>query len=406
MNDRLKQYDPVIHKVAQMTGTKPYLVGGAVRDALLGKESKDIDLTVVGGHENMVNSGWEPTGKSFPVFRHREMPGVEVAVARGEKKTGTGHGGFEWFPAKKLDQDLERRDFTMNAMAYHPDEGIVDPFGGQRDLSRGLIKHVSDAFDEDPLRVFRGARFASKLGFNVHPETLHKMRNMGGELSSLSKERVRDEFVRGLNTSHPEKFFHALKDSNTLKQWFPEVDNLIGVPAGNPAHHPEGDTFNHTMHALRYTADKGHDELTRMFALAHDLGKPDTPKEQWPKHHGHEDRTENATNMLNRFGFNQGIVKSVEGHIRHHLHPNYENMRPGTVVDYWKAMRRTREPHFGAYLADINAKGSRDYRDSPRVHQLRDIFGTLDKTIIEPRMNVTAIRQRFTDAAREAMRRR
>lgn len=403
----LSSYTPQLDHIKHLSGgMEPYLVGGAVRDALRGKTSKDTDVMVVGSEKHisdLQNRGWVSTGKSFPVFKHPEMPDVDLAFARGETKTGTGHNAFSYHLANSVEEDLSRRDLTMNAMAWNPRRGLVDPHGGQHDLSKGVLRHVSDAYGEDPLRVFRTARFSAKFGFGVHPTTLMKMRSMGVELGSLSKDRVREEFVKGINSDHPEKFFHALKDSNTLRHWFPEIHNLIGVPAGKPEHHPEGDTYNHTMHALRYTADKGHNELTRMFALAHDLGKADTPREEWPAHHGHEGRTEAADAMLGRLGFNEGVRRQTTTHIRHHLLPNQPRLRPTTVVNYWKATKRMRDEHFGAYHADINGHGAKEHKESPRVAQLRDIFADLDNVEVVPSKNVQNIHQQFQRAAATSM---
>jgi tRNA nucleotidyltransferase (CCA-adding enzyme) len=361
---------------------------------------------VVGSEKHisdLQNRGWVSTGKSFPVFKHPEMPDVDLAFARGETKTGTGHNAFSYHLANSIEEDLSRRDLTVNAMAWNPRRGLVDPHGGQHDLSKGVLRHVSNAFREDPLRVFRTARFAAKFDFSVDPVTSLIMGEMLTELNTLSKDRVREEFLKALESDHPTKFFTSLSDADVLRPWFHTLDDLRHVPAGKPEWHPEGDTFSHTMFALQYCADKGLNTLTRIFALCHDFGKEATEPSKWPAHHGHESRTGAADAMLDRLGFNETVRRQTATHIRHHLLPNQPRLRPTTVVNYWKATRRIRDEHFGAYHADINGHGAKEYKESPRVAQLRDIFADLDNVEVVPSKNVQNIHQQFQRAAATSM---
>jgi tRNA nucleotidyltransferase (CCA-adding enzyme) len=273
-----------------------YLVGGAVRDALLGREVRERDYVVVGGSaEELLAAGYKPVGKDFPVFLHPESK-AEHALARRERKTGPGYRGFvtEFTPDITLEEDLLRRDLTINAIAQRPDGSLVDPFGGVADIEARLLRHVSPAFSEDPVRVLRVARFAARfasLGFTVHDSTRDLMRQMvaAGEVAALVSERVWQETERALGEARPEVFFEVLRDCGALAVIFPEVDRLFGVP--QPAQwHPEVDTGAHVMLCLRRAADLNAPATVRFAVLAHDLGKGATPREQWPKHIMHESR--------------------------------------------------------------------------------------------------------------------
>jgi tRNA nucleotidyltransferase (CCA-adding enzyme) len=273
-----------------------YLVGGAVRDALLGREVRERDYVVVGGSaEALQAAGYKPVGKDFPVFLHPESK-AEHALARRERKTGPGYRGFvtEFTPDITLEEDLLRRDLTINAIAQRPDGSLVDPYGGVADLEARVLRHVSPAFSEDPVRVLRVARFAARfasLGFTVHESTRALMRQMveAGEVAALVSERVWQETERALGESRPEVFFEVLRDCGALAVIFPEVDRLFGVP--QPAQwHPEVDTGVHVMLCLKRAAELDAPVTVRFAVLAHDLGKGTTPPEQWPKHIMHESR--------------------------------------------------------------------------------------------------------------------
>ncbi|WP_373641481.1 multifunctional CCA addition/repair protein [Klebsiella quasipneumoniae subsp. similipneumoniae] len=272
---------------------KSYLVGGAVRDALLGLPVKDRDWVVVGATpQQMLDAGYQQVGRDFPVFLHPQSR-EEYALARTERKSGAGYTGFTCYatPDVTLEADLLRRDLTVNALAQDADGAIIDPYGGQNDLRQRLLRHVSPAFSEDPLRVLRVARFAARyahLGFRIAEETQTLMATMveAGELAHLTPERVWKETESALTTRNPQVFFQTLRDCQALKMLFPEIDALYGVPA--PAKwHPEIDTGLHTLMTVTMAAMLSPDVDVRFATLCHDLGKGLTPKALWPRHHGH-----------------------------------------------------------------------------------------------------------------------
>ncbi|MEO6080048.1 MAG: multifunctional CCA addition/repair protein [Steroidobacteraceae bacterium] len=273
-----------------------YLVGGAVRDALLGRAVRERDYVVVGGTaEELLAAGYKPVGKDFPVFLHPESHS-EHALARRERKTAPGYRGFvtEFSPDITLEEDLLRRDLTINAIAERPDGSMVDPYGGVADIEARVLRHVSPAFSEDPVRVLRVARFAARfaaLGFTVHDSTRALMRQMveAGEVAALVSERVWQETERALGEARPEVFFEVLRDCGALAVIFPEVDKLFGVPQP-PQWHPEIDTGVHVMLCLKRAAGLDAPVTVRFAVLAHDLGKGTTPPAEWPKHVMHESR--------------------------------------------------------------------------------------------------------------------
>ncbi|MGE5652129.1 MAG: multifunctional CCA addition/repair protein, partial [Bacillota bacterium] len=271
---------------------KTYIVGGAVRDELLGLPVQDHDHVVVGATpDDMIARGFTPVGKDFPVFLH-PVTHEEYALARTERKTAPGYKGFVFHaePDITLEQDLVRRDLTINAMARGEDGAIVDPFGGQRDLQAQVFRHVSEAFAEDPVRILRVARFAARFTqFTVAPETNALMRRMvdAGEVDALVPERVWQELARGLMERQPSRMFQVLRDCGALERILPELNVLWGVPQPAP-HHPEIDTGAHVMMVVDYAARRGYGLPIRCAALLHDLGKGATDPQQWPMHHGHE----------------------------------------------------------------------------------------------------------------------
>lgn len=268
-----------------------YLVGGAVRDFLLGLEIKDRDWVVVGADaETMLAQGFIPVGKDFPVFLHPKTH-EEYALARTERKTAKGYAGFAFHADKDvtLEQDLMRRDLTINAMAQDSDGLIIDPFGGQKDLSDGILRHVSPAFSEDPVRMLRIARFAARYGFAVADETMQLMRQMvaDGEADALVSERVWQELAKGLMERAPHRMIEVLRECGALAVLLPEVEALFGVPQ-RADYHPEIDSGVHTLMVLQKSAEMGLSLPERYAALLHDLGKAKTPPEILPKHHGHD----------------------------------------------------------------------------------------------------------------------
>lgn len=273
-----------------------YLVGGAVRDKFLGHPYSERDWVVVGAtEEEMLKDGFKRVGKDFPVFIHPETK-EEYALARTERKKGKGYYGFECHasPDVTLEEDLLRRDLTINAMAEDKDGNLIDPYGGQSDLNNKILRHVSPAFSEDPVRILRLARFAAKLapfGFTVFPETIELMKSMvsAGEVDELVPERVWQEMARALKEPNPNQFFLVLRNCDALAKLWPALNALWGVPQ-KIEYHPEIDTGIHTMMALEQAAKFTEDPVTRFAALCHDLGKGATPPNEWPSHHGHEER--------------------------------------------------------------------------------------------------------------------
>lgn len=270
---------------------KIYLVGGAVRDALLNLPIQERDWVIVGATAaEMIAQGFTPIGKEFPVFLHPETKD-EYALARTERKTSQGYHGFEFHatPDVTLEEDLMRRDLTINAMAQDETGTIIDPFSGRKDLKNKILRHVSAAFIEDPVRILRLARFAARFyDFSVAEETMDLMRQMvaNGEVNALVPERVWQETERALAESHPERFITVLRDCNALKIIFPEIDKLFGVP--NPSNwHPEIDSGIHTLLALKQATKLTSDPVIRFAVLVHDLGKGKTAPELLPEHHNH-----------------------------------------------------------------------------------------------------------------------
>ncbi|KAJ9431730.1 tRNA nucleotidyltransferase (CCA-adding enzyme) [Candidatus Pantoea symbiotica] len=272
---------------------KTFLVGGAVRDALLRLPVKDRDWVVVGATpDSMLAEGYQQVGRDFPVFLHPRSR-EEYALARTERKSGNGYTGFvtQFAPDVTLEQDLQRRDLTINAIAQSDSGELIDPYGGQRDLAKRQLRHVSAAFNEDPLRVLRVARFAARfahLNFRIADETQALMREMAisGELAHLTAERVWKETEKALLTHNPQVYFQVLRDCGALQVLFPEIDNLYGIPAPIKWH-PEIDTGIHALMTLAMSAALSDQLDVRFATLFHDVGKALTPPEKWPSHHGH-----------------------------------------------------------------------------------------------------------------------
>ncbi|NSL56014.1 multifunctional CCA addition/repair protein [Uliginosibacterium aquaticum] len=269
-----------------------YIVGGAVRDRLLGLPVQDRDWVVVGATpEALVAAGYKPVGKDFPVFLHPHTH-EEYALARTERKTAPGYKGFVFHTDADvtLEEDLIRRDLTINAIAQAADGSLIDPYGGQRDLAARVFRHVSPAFAEDPVRILRVARFAARLpDFTLAPETLSLMREMvaAGEVDHLVSERVWQELSRGLMYQHPARMLEVLRECGALARLLPELDALFGVPQPEQ-YHPEIDTGRHLLLVIDQAAARNMSLPVRWAALLHDLGKGCTPRENWPHHYGHE----------------------------------------------------------------------------------------------------------------------
>ena len=321
-----------------------YLVGGAVRDRLLGRPVHERDWVVVGATpEDLERQGYVPVGKEFPVFLHPQTH-EEYALARLERKVAPGYRGFttQFSPNVTLEDDLKRRDLTINAMAETPEGEIVDPYGGQGDIKARMLRHVSESFVEDPVRILRLARFAARyadLGFRVAEETTDLMTRMtdSGEVSALVAERVWQETERALAEPRPDVFFETLRSCGALRVIYPEIDVLYGVPQP-PRWHPEIDTGVHVMLALRYAASVGAPTSVRYAVLAHDLGKGVTPREIWPSHRGHEEKGVALVEGLSeRLKVPNGYRELAVLTCRHHaaVHRAAE-LKPGTMLTFFE----------------------------------------------------------------------
>ena len=306
---------------------KTYLVGGAVRDSLLNYPVIEKDWVVIGETpESMIRQGFRPVGKDFPVFLHPKTHD-EYALARTERKTAPGYKGFAVHasPEVTLEQDLIRRDLTINALAMDEQGNIIDPYNGKQDLDNRIFRHISPAFSEDPVRVLRIARFTARyshLGFTIADETLQLMKQMvsNGETEYLVAERVWAELNKALSEKTPSAFFYTLKSCNALQSVFPEIDNLFGVPQPEK-HHPEIDTGIHSLLSLDQASLLSNKTEVRLAALLHDLGKATTDKNKWPSHHGHEQK---GLPILEQFCSRLRIpntLKSLSAHVmRYHTH--------------------------------------------------------------------------------------
>jgi tRNA nucleotidyltransferase (CCA-adding enzyme) len=376
---------------------KIYLVGGAVRDELLGLPVGERDWVVVGARpEELIAQGYRAVGKDFPVFLHPET-GEEYALARTERKTGPGYRGFDaaFSPDITLEQDLERRDLTINAIAKEPDSGaLVDPFNGQRDLNERWLRHVSPAFVEDPVRVLRIARFAARfaaLGFRITPETMALLREIAarGELNALVAERVWQETQRALETQTPQIFFEALREANALAAVFPEVAALFGVPQPEQWH-PEIDTGVHTLMALEQAANLSTDPVVRFAALTHDLGKGATPRGEWPRHVGHEERgVALVQEMCDRLRIPNAYREVAVLASRHHLHAHrVAELRAGTLLDLLEDADAFRRPaRFEQFIlaseADARGRKGLEHRSYPQAEHLRHARATAANVALE-----------------------
>ena len=342
-----------------------YQVGGAVRDELLGIEVKDRDWVVVGSTpEEMIALGYKAVGKEFPVFIHPDS-GEEYALARTERKAGTGYKGFVFNTSNKitLEQDLQRRDITINAIARDENGDLMDPFNGRKDLEKKIIRHVSAAFVEDPLRVLRVARFAAQFNFPIAGETqtLLKEISAANELETLTPERIWLETEKALQTSQPWRYFEVLRDCNALATLFPEIDRLFGVPQPE-RYHPEIDCGVHTLMVLEQAAKLTADTQVRFAALVHDLGKATTPQEIWPSHHGHGERgVELIDKLCDRLRIPNKHRELATLVARYHLHCHrIEEMSPTVILGKLEGLDAFRRPErFDQFLlaCEADARG-------------------------------------------------
>ncbi|WP_107879369.1 multifunctional CCA addition/repair protein [Neisseria animaloris] len=361
-----------------------YLVGGAVRDALLNLPVTDRDWVVVGADAaDMLAAGFQPVGKDFPVFLHPESH-EEYALARTERKTAKGYAGFAFYAAKDvtLEQDLLRRDLTINAMAQDSDGLVIDPFGGRRDLQHKILRHVSPAFAEDPVRILRTARFAARYGFDVAPETMELMKRMveNGEADALVAERVWQELAKGLMEKQPRRMFEILRECGALEILLPEVDALFGVPQ-RADYHPEVDSGIHTMMVLQCAADMDLSLPERYAALLHDLGKARTPADILPKHHGHDLAGVEPVRAVNaRWKVPKHCAELAELVCRWHimLHSVGE-FRPATVLNTLKKVDALRRPErfqtaLNVCVADTRGRLNRENSPYPQREHWLDLL--------------------------------
>jgi len=374
-----------------------YKVGGAVRDRLLGRPVTDIDWVVVGATvEQMQAQGYRPVGADFPVFLHPHS-GEEYALARTERKSGRGYGGFTFHasPEVTLEEDLVRRDLTINAMAEDEQGRITDPYKGQQDLQDRILRHGAPACAEDPLRVLRVARFAARyagLGFQVAPETLSLMRELSesGELQALTAERSWKEIARALMEEQPQVFIQVLRDCGALKQLMPELDVLFGVPQP-AAHHPEIDTGVHTLSVLEQAARHNQPLTVRWACLLHDLGKGLTPEEEWPRHIAHEHRGLKAIKAVNqRFKVPRDCqeLALLVGEYHTHGHRALE-LKASTLLELLQRFDVYRRPQrFEEFIAacEMDARGrlGLEERDYPQAAYLRGAADAARAVAVQP----------------------
>lgn len=368
---------------------KTYLVGGAVRDKLLGIPVKDRDWVVVGATpEEMLKKNFKPVGKDFPVFLHPETK-EEYALARTERKSGKGYKGFTFHtsPDVTLEDDLQRRDLTINAIAEDGDGNLIDPYAGVVDLKEKLLRHVSPAFVEDPLRVLRIARFAATLGFKIAPETMTLLREIADsdELDALVPERVWTEMEKALIGKYPARFILVLQSCNALQKLFPEIQALFGVPQ-TKEYHPEVDTGLHTIMSLNQSTRLSADPMIRFAVLVHDLGKATTPKDKLPSHHGHEERGAKIIDKLcKRYRIPNKYRELAMNVSRFHLDCHrIQEMKPETVLKKLEQLDAFRRPErFAQFLiaceADARGRSGFEDRDYPQAEYFQNSLNAANK---------------------------
>ncbi len=401
-----------------------YTVGGAVRDELLGLPVSDRDYVVIGATpDDMVAQGYKPVGKDFPVFLHPQTH-EEYALARTERKTARGYHGFAFHaaPDVTLEEDLARRDLTINAIAKAEDGTLIDPYHGTADIKSRVLRHVSAAFAEDPVRILRLARFSARfaaMGFTIADETQALMRQMvaSGEADALVAERVWQELSRGLMEAKPSRLFETLRECGALARVLPEVDRLWGVPQ-TAAHHPEVDTGVHVMMVVDYAASQDYSLDVRFAALTHDLGKGTTPRAEWPRHIAHEERSVDLVSAMCerlRVPAECRDLALVMAKQHGNIHRAAE-LRPGTIVQLLQSADAFRKPERFTHLlqaCESDFRGRLGFRDRPylQAERMAAAFkaaaavdaGAIAKQHSEPERIKEAIHQARVAAVRTAL---
>ena len=370
---------------------KTYLVGGAVREKLLNHPVKDRDWVVVGADpQQLLDQGYISVGKDFPVFLHPETK-EEYALARTERKTAPGYHGFCFHADSSvtLEQDLARRDLTINAMAMDDDGNIIDPYGGQEDIHNRLLRHVSPAFAEDPVRILRIARFAARyhhLGFTVADETVELIKQMvkAGEVDALVPERVWAETEKALGEEAPQVFFEVLRVGGALQRVYPEIDAMFGVPQPEQ-YHPEVDTGIHSLLVLQKAAELTEDKEVRFAALVHDLGKATTPEDVLPRHIGHEERGEVLVKQLcERLRCPKSYREIAMFAAKYHsnIHRS-EELQPKTLLKLFNTLDAIRRPERIEKMINIciaDARGRYGFEDVE--YKSKEYIQTAHKTVL------------------------
>lgn len=391
-----------------------YLVGGAVRDKYLNLPHKERDWVVVGATEQeMLDRSFKRVGKDFPVFIHPKTK-EEYALARTERKKGKGYYGFECHasPEVTLEQDLMRRDITINAMAESIEGELIDPFHGLNDLKQKILRHVSPAFAEDPVRILRLARFMSRfapMGFHIAEETMTLMRQMveNGEVDALVPERVWQEMERSLKEADPTQFFLVLKECGALKRLWPELDKLWGVPQ-RPEYHPEVDTGLHVMMALKIGADLTTDPVVRFAIVCHDLGKGETDPAQWPSHRGHE---ETGVPLVQAICKKLKIPREFRDLAilvcRYHLHSHrVDELKPGTILKVLERIDVFRQPErlekfLLACESDARGRLGLENKPYPQAEKLRNACHIVKSVDVQPLMALGLTGEALGDKLRQ-----
>jgi len=380
--------------IGEQQRMKFYQVGGAVRDRLLGRSVVDRDWVVVGATPaQMLALGYRQVGRDFPVFLHPETH-EEYALARTERKRGQGYRGFEFDTAASvtLEEDLARRDLTINAIAEDDEGRLIDPYGGRDDLAHGVLRHITPAFGEDPLRVLRVARFAARFDYAIAPATMTLMRTLAasGELATLTPERVWRELERALGEAHPARFIEVLRACDALSALFPEIDRLFGIP--QPAqHHPEIDTGIHLLLTLTAAARADAPVPVRVALLTHDLGKAETPADVLPRHPGHEAHSARlaeafCTRLRVPVAVRELAVLVARYHIKVHL---AAELKPATLVDLLSDLDALRRPQrlediLLACSLDMSGRGDGTPRPYPQAEIVRRALQICQRVAVEP----------------------